>query len=76
MTKEANIKYRFGNTKTIYIQSNVKLDADELNSKFKDVKIDTQDEKIALKFSLNEVDLDDMLLYLINTYHIKDFKNS
>ena len=32
------------------------------------------DEKQEIKFSLNEIDLDDMLLYLINTYHIKDFK--
>lgn len=70
----ANIKYRFGNTKTIYIQSNIKLDINELKSKFAGASIDHQDEKIAIKFSLNDVDLDDMLLYLINTYHIKDFK--
>ena len=70
----ANIKYRFGNTKTIYIQSNIKLDINELKSKFSGISIDHQDEKIAIKFSLNNVDLDDMLLYLINTYHIKDFK--
>ena len=70
----ANIKYRFGNTKTIYIQSNINLDVDELNVKFKGISIDNLEEKIAIKFSLNDVDLDDMLLYLINTYHIKDFK--
>ena len=70
----ANIKYRFGNTKTIYIQSNLKLDIDEINNKYKNVEITNQDEKIAIKFSLNDVDLDDMLLYLINTYHVKDFK--
>jgi ABC-2 type transport system ATP-binding protein len=70
----ANIKYRFGNTKTIYIQSNLKLDINEINNKYKNVEITNQDEKIAIKFSLNDVDLDDMLLYLINTYHVKDFK--
>lgn len=70
----ANIKYRFGNTKTIYIQSNLKLDIDEINNKYKNVEVTNQDEKIAIKFSLNDVDLDDMLLYLINTYHVKDFK--
>ena len=70
----ANIKYRFGNTKTIYIQSNINLNINELNTKYKNVEIINQDEKIAIKFSLNDVDLDDMLLYLINTYHVKDFK--
>ena len=70
----SNIKYRFGNTKTIFISSNIELNNQELISKFGNVSIEQNDDKIALKFSLNEVDLDDMLLYLINTYHIKDFK--
>ena len=70
----ANIKYRFGNTKTIFIPSNVELDENALDSKFNGVEISKQEDKIALKFSLNEVDLDEMLMYLITTYHIKDFK--
>ena len=70
----ANIKYRFGNTKTIFIPSNVALDESALKEKFAGVEVEHQDDKISLKFSLNEIDLDDMLLYLINTYHIKDFK--
>ena len=70
----ANIKYRFGNTKTIFIPSNVELNEKEINEKFVGVEIDAGEENKALKFSLNDVDLDDMLLYLINTYHIKDFK--
>ena len=70
----ANIKYRFGNTKTIYIPSNIELDCEALTSRYNGIEIAKEDEKIALKFSLNEIDLDDMLLYLINTYHIKDFK--
>lgn len=70
----ANIKYRFGNTKTIFIPSNVSLDEGDLCEKFKGVSVENGEEKTAIKFSLNEIDLDDMLLYLINTYHIKDFK--
>ena len=70
----ANIKYRFGNTKTIFIPSNIELDENALDSKFNGVEISKQEDKIALKFSLNEVDLDEMLMYLITTYHIKDFK--
>ena len=70
----ANIKYRFGNTKTIFIPSNVELNGEELASKFPTAIIEDADDKRAIKFSLNDVDLDDMLLYLINTYHIKDFK--
>ena len=36
--------------------------------------VEQKDETYAIKFSLNDVDLDDMLLYLINKYHVKDFK--
>ena len=70
----ANIKYRFGNTKTVFIPSKTPLDESALKDKFNGVEVEHQDDKLALKFSLNEIDLDDMLLYLINTYHIKDFK--
>ena len=70
----ANIKYRFGNTKTVYIPSNIELNVEELCKKFAGTSVENHDDKLAIKFSLNEIDLDDMLLYLINTYHIKDFK--
>lgn len=70
----ANIKYRFGNTKTVFIPSNVKINEGELKEKFPGAAVEDGDDRRAIKFSLNEVDLDDMLLYLINTYHIKDFK--
>lgn len=70
----ANIKYRFGNTKTIYIPSNIEIKGADLSANFKGVTLEVQEDKTAIKFSLNEVDLDDILLYLINTYHIKDFK--
>ena len=70
----ANIKYRFGNTKTIFIPSNIELMEDELKAKFSGVVVEDHDERKAIKFSLNEVDLDEILLYLISTYHIKDFK--
>ncbi len=70
----ANIKYRFGNTKTIFIPSNVELDPKEIGERFAGATVESLDDRQAIKFSLNEVDLDDMLLYLINTHHIKDFK--
>lgn len=70
----ANIKYRFGNTKTIFIPSNAVLNGQEFAEKFPTAVIEDTEGKRAIKFSLNDVDLDDMLLYLINTYHIKDFK--
>ena len=38
------------------------------------IVIEKQDETTAIKFSLNEIELDDVLIYLINTYHVKDFK--
>lgn len=70
----SNIKYRFGNTKTIYIPSNLSIDESDLKSKFSGITLEKNDETTAIKFSLNEIDLDDILIYLINTYHIKDFK--
>lgn len=69
-----NIKYRYGNTKTIFIPSNIMINDEELQAEFNAVTIDRQEDKTAIKFSLNDIDLDNMLLYLINTYHIKDFK--
>ena len=70
----ANIKYRFGNTKTIIIPSNIDIDESVLKQKYAGVEVEHKDDLLAIKFSLNDIDLDDMLLYLINTYHIKDFK--
>ena len=72
--KLTDIKYRFGNTKTIYIPSNITLDEGALKEKFGEVAVEAADDRQAIKFSQNDVDLDDMLLYLINNYHIKDFK--
>ena len=72
--KLSDIKYRFGNTKTIYIPSNVEIDEGALCEKFGAVTFEAEEDRGAIKFSQNDVDLDDMLLYLINTYHIKDFK--
>lgn len=68
-----DIKYKFGNTKTIFIPKNVSLDNELLESKFQGMKIEETDESIVLKFSSNEVELDDVLIYLINNYHVKDF---
>ena len=72
--KLTDIKYRFGNTKTIYIPSNITIDEGALKEKFGEVTVEAADDRQAIKFSQNDVDLDEMLLYLINNYHIKDFK--
>ena len=70
----SNIKYRFGNTKTVYIPGNVELDEVTLHEKFDKVSVERGDDRYAIKFSQDDVNLDDFLLYVINTYHIKDFK--
>lgn len=70
----ANIKYRFGNTKTIYIPKNSGLDGEKLATAFPGTELEDLEDKSVIKFSLNDVDIDEMLLYLINEYHIKDFK--
>ena len=50
------------------------INEEDLAKKFKGVVIEATDENIRLKFSLNELELDEMLLHLINEYHVKDFK--
>ena len=70
----SNIKYQFGNTKTVFIPSNARIDASALKDKFPGTELVSTDENQAIKFSLNDVNLDDILLYLMGTYHIKDFK--
>lgn len=72
--KLSDIKYRFGNTKTIFIPKNIELDEAALSEKFAGASVQRDEERQAIKFSQNQVELDDMLLYLINNYHIKDFK--
>lgn len=67
-----DIKYKFGNTKTIIIPSNI--DISELLSKYSDIDAEVVEDKTELKFSLDKVNIDDVLLELINVYHIQDFK--
>ena len=67
-----DIKYKFGNTKTIVIPSNVDISA--LLEKYPSIQLEEMDDKVALKFSLEEINIDDVLLELINTYHIEDLK--
>lgn len=69
-----DIKYKFGNTKTIYIPKNVVLNNSDLEKKFKGMKIEENDDQIVIKFSSNSIELDDVLIHLINEYHVKDFK--
>lgn len=69
-----DIKYQFGNTKTILIPKNTNINIEEFNKIYKGVVIESTDENILLKFSLNDYELDNILLHLINDYHIKDFK--
>jgi ABC-2 type transport system ATP-binding protein len=67
-----DIKYQFGNTKTIVIPN--KYDLTETLNKFPAITTEVEEDKMSLKFSLNEVNLDDLLLELINVYHVEDFK--
>lgn len=68
-----NIKYQFGNTKTILLPKNLVLN-DDFKAKFNGIEIGETDENVVLKFSLNDINMDDVLLELINNYHIEDFK--
>ena len=67
-----DIKYKFGNTKSIFIPSNIDVSA--LLEKFTDIEEIVVEDKRELKFSVEKVSMDEVLLELINTYHIEDFK--
>ncbi|MCI7268230.1 MAG: ATP-binding cassette domain-containing protein [Mollicutes bacterium] len=69
------IKYKFGNIKTIIFKNNAKFNKDELTKEFKKISIKENDSNdILISFSLNEVNLDNLLLSLINKYKVEDFK--
>ena len=70
-----NIKYKFGNIKTIIFKNNAKFNKDELINEFKKISIKENDSNdILISFSLNEVNLDNLLLSLINKFKVEDFK--
>ena len=70
-----NIKYKFGNIKTIIFKNNTKFNKDELIKEFKKISIKENDSNdILISFSLNEFNLDNLLLSLINKYKVEDFK--
>ena len=75
VTNLENIKYKFGNIKTIIFKNNAKFNKDELINEFKKISIKENDSNdILISFSLNEVNLDNLLLSLINKYKVEDFK--
>ncbi len=70
----SDIKYRFGNEKTVLIPANVGLEVEELQKQFEGMSITAADDKLSLTFPSDKIELDDVLLYLINVCHVKDFK--
>lgn len=68
-----DIKYKFGNTKTIVIPNGI-VDKNTLLEQFKEVEITEEDDRMLIKFSVNNINVDDILLVLINEYHIEDLK--
>lgn len=70
----ANIKYEFGNEKSVLIPINSQIAVDAMTSQFEGISVEEKEDKLLIKFACDKVELDDVLLYLINTCHIKDFK--
>ena len=70
----ADIKYRFGHTKRIFIPANTPLDREELARRFEGaMAVDVETETV-ITFSQDRVNVDEMLLYLIGECHARDFK--
>ncbi len=70
-----NIKYQFGNIKTIIFKRNTLFSEEELLCNFPTLDIkENETHDISISFSLNEVNLDNLLLLLINKFKVEDFK--
>ena len=70
----SDIKYKFGNTKSVFIPKNIAIDEEKIKDRFEGMITEHTEENIILKFSSSSHELDDVLEYLINEYHVKDFK--
>ncbi|MGM9643891.1 MAG: ATP-binding cassette domain-containing protein [Eubacteriales bacterium] len=70
----SDIKYKFGNTKSVFIPKNIAIDEEKIKDRFEGMVTEHSEENIILKFSSSTHELDDVLIYLINEYHVKDFK--
>ncbi|MCH5180747.1 MAG: ATP-binding cassette domain-containing protein [Erysipelotrichales bacterium] len=68
-----DIKFKFGNIKNIVFPRFEDFDENKIKEFNKAINIEI-DDNIRLSFSLNEVDLDALLLLLISEYKISDFK--
>lgn len=68
-----DIKFKFGNIKNIVFPRFEDFDENKIKEFNKAINIEI-DDNIRLSFSLNDVDLDALLLLLISEYKISDFK--
>ena len=69
-----DIKYQFGNTKTIIFNIDENFDDTKLREYSEKLSISVEDNICSVKFSLNEIELDPLLMFLIKVYKIQDFK--
>ena len=70
----SDIKYQFGNTKTIIFNIDENFDDTKLREYSEKISISVEDNICSVKFSLNEIELDPLLMFLIKVYKIQDFK--
>ena len=70
----SDIKYQFGNTKTIIFNIDENFDDTKLSEYSEKLSISVEDNICSVKFSLNEIELDPLLMFLIKVYKIQDFK--
>ena len=68
-----DIKFKFGNIKNIVFPRFEDFDESKIKEFSSAINIEV-DESVRLSFSLNEVDIDALLLLLISEYKISDFK--
>lgn len=69
-----NIKYQFGNKKTIIFNVDSSFDQRRIKQYSELIDVKVMEHKCELSFSLNEVELDPLLMILIKEYKIQDFK--
>ena len=70
----SDIKYKFGNIKTIKFKNSNNVNVDKIKAFDEKIQIEEKDESLLLSFSLNEINLDNLLIYLIKECKIEDFE--
>ena len=70
----SDIKYRFGNIKTLTLTIPANVDPNEVKPFSDDVELEEKDSNVILRFDADKVKLEDVIQYAFSSYHAIDMK--